>query len=620
MSRMDDPAREQRFTAPAPCGRRPSRRHARRIQAASLGLLGVAALAVPAIASAVNDPPALPHSIISFPQRDFVSAAGFQQSDAVTVDVIRNGITIGTSDAVAPQDDPKTPGFDGIVEVNHPGGGCWLTTTPDILPGDVVRTTVEGSGTQDQTRTANVTADAPANPAPGTIVVTGTAQSPSGDPLPLDEIEQRLVANRDAFDLNGRRTLRASAGSDGTLAYDSPASVHFTATYTGLSAADVTRALGAESRTLWLGSDPASGQEGTIYEHGVVGGPAAPCAAPAAVNGVTSSDHVFDAKPTINSLNAGEDLGLSGLAQGDVSAVSVTVRGPGNATTAQVSGTLSGGASGQTWSASIPSADVAGLADGTLTAEATFETADGSIGGSSLSLRKDTVAPGDPGATPGPGTYRAGQAVGLHGADPTATIHYTIDGSDPTGASPLTPAQLGVTSSLTIRAIAIDPAGNPSAVRSFAYVIEPPVATSGGATTATAAPAPAGATSPSIPAPKRAGGAIGSSSRPRLSVTSLRMAARVKQSSARRRGFRLTMRLPGGTEIVRIRVYRRTSTGLKLLSAGYRAPGAAGPYRIQQSHAQLRRRLTRGTYEVQVTPGYSRDELGATSKLTFRVV
>lgn len=580
-------------------------------------MLGIAALAVPAIASAVNDPPAPPHSIIAFPQRDFVSAAGFQQSDRVTVDVIRNGVTIGTSEAVSPQDDAKTPGFDGIVEVNHPGGGCWLTTTPDILPGDVVRTTVEGSGVQDQTRTANVTADAPTNPADGTIVVTGTAQTSAGGQLPLDEVEQRLVAGRDLFDRTGKRTLRASAGSDGTFAYDAPASVHFTATYTGLDDADVARALSAESRTLWLGSNPASGQEGTIYEHGAVGGPAAPCAAPAAVNGVTSSDHVFDAKPTVNALNAGEDLGLSGLAQGDATAVSVTVTGPGGATTPAVGGTLSGDASGQTWSATIPAADVAGLADGTLTATATFETPDGTIGGSPLSLRKDTVAPGDPAATPGPGTYRSSQAVGLHGADPAASIHYTLDGPAPTGTSPVAPAQIGVTSSLTIRAIAIDPAGNPSAVTSFAYVIEAPAPSTGGAGSSAATQTPAG---PATPAPRPPGGAIGSSSRPELSVTSLRMAARVKQSSARRRGFGLSMRLPGGTEIVRIRVYRRTGTSLKLLSAGYKAPSAAGPYRIQQSHAQLRRQLRRGTYEVQVTPGYSRGELGVTSKVSFKVV
>jgi hypothetical protein len=98
------------------------------------------------------------------------------------------------------------------------------------------------------------------------------------------------------------------------------------------------------------------------------------------------------------------------------------------------------------------------------------------------------------------------------------------------------------------------------------------------------------------------------------------MAARVKQSEARKLGFRLTMRVPDGTVIVRIRVYRKMGKGLTLLSAGYRTPAAAGLYRVQQNHLQLRRQLKRGAYEVQVTPGYSTRELGVSSKVSFKVV
>jgi hypothetical protein len=614
VSRIDDPVRrgstgpQRRLQAPR------STQRARRAHAVSVGVLGLVALAVPAIASAVNEPPVPPHSIISFPQRDFVSAAGFQASESVTVNVIRNGVTIGTSEPITPQDDPKTPGFDGIVEVNHPGGGCWLTTTPDILPGDVVRTTAQGSGAQDQTTTANVTADAPTNPAPGTVVITGTAQDSSGKPLPLAQVEQRLVANKDLFDLNNKRTLRAGVGGDGTFVYDSPSSIHFTATYTGLGDADVARAMGAESRALWLGVNAGTGQEGTIYENGAVGGPAAPCAAPPAINGVTSSDHVFDGTPAVNMANVGTDLGLSGLAQDDATAVRVTISDAGGANRSSVSATLSSAASGQTWTASIPAADVARLADGSLTAEATFTTPGGTIGGSTLSLRKDTVAPGDPAATPGPGTYRSNQAVSLRSADPSARIHYTVDGTGPTDASPAAPAQISVTSSLTIRAIAIDPAGNGSATKSFAYRIEvPATSTTGGTAAGGTQPAAAPTTAAATPA-------HASASRPPLSITSLGMAARMKQSKARKLGFRLTMRVPDGTVVVRIRVYRKTGKRLTLLSDGYRTPAAGGLFRVQQSHAQLRRQLKRGAYEVQVTPGYSTSELGVTSKISFKVV
>jgi hypothetical protein len=101
---------------------------------------------------------------------------------------------------------------------------------------------------------------------------------------------------------------------------------------------------------------------------------------------------------------------------------------------------------------------------------------------------------------------------------------------------------------------------------------------------------------------------------------SLGMAARIKQSKARKLGFRLTMRVPDGTVVVRIRVYRKTGKDLTLLSDGYRTPAAAGLVRVQQSHLQLRRQLKRGAYEVQVTPGYSTRELGVTSKISFKVV
>jgi hypothetical protein len=111
-----------------------------------------------------------------------------------------------------------------------------------------------------------------------------------------------------------------------------------------------------------------------------------------------------------------------------------------------------------------------------------------------------------------------------------------------------------------------------------------------------------------------------SSARPPLSTMSLGMAARIKQSKARKLGFRLTMRVPDGTVVVRIRVYRKTGKDLTLLSDGYRTPAAAGLFRVQQSHLQLRRQLKRGAYEVQVTPGYSTRELGVTSKISFKVV
>jgi hypothetical protein len=185
---------------------------------------------------------------------------------------------------------PNDP-FAGLVEINHPGGGCWDGVTPDLRAGDLVRLIARNPDrtirTVDETRTSNVVAQRPTvvHPATGTnadgvVEAHGIAMDANGDPLPLAQVESRLIANRDAFDLNGRRTIRAGgAGKDGTFVYDSAnnaTGVKWTATFSGLTADDVARAVGgrsatsgvtfpgAESRVLWLGLTPADAREITI--------------------------------------------------------------------------------------------------------------------------------------------------------------------------------------------------------------------------------------------------------------------------------------------------------------------------------------------------------------------
>src|SRR4051794_2765802 len=249
--------------------------------------------AAPALAA---EPPAPGHQIISFPQRDFVSATGYVMGVDAYVEVIRGGVPIAISTPVQPQDDPATSVVEGLVEVNHPGGGCWSTTTgtPDIKPGDKIRVFQEQqdpssagaviSVADDTTTTAAVTAGRPVVSGL-TVTVKGTAQGldgagvPTGKQIPLDQIEQRLI-NKDKFGFNGRRDLRAPR--DGSLQYDSATATTWTATYTLKSTADVPKVNAAESRVLWLGSNPGAGTELTIYENGadVTAGPAAPCTAP----------------------------------------------------------------------------------------------------------------------------------------------------------------------------------------------------------------------------------------------------------------------------------------------------------------------------------------------------
>src|SRR5919201_7165136 len=148
----------------------------------------------------VSNPPVAPRSILVFPQRDFVSSSGFGIGDHVTVEVFHPGSATPASTAtnVVPQDDPATPAFDGIVEVNHPGGACWENVTPDIRAGDRVRTTRRSASTLavlgvDETTVANVTAKRPQQVAPDTIQVHGTAQTATGAPIDIGQLEQRLV-------------------------------------------------------------------------------------------------------------------------------------------------------------------------------------------------------------------------------------------------------------------------------------------------------------------------------------------------------------------------------------------------------------------------------------------
>jgi hypothetical protein len=271
----------------APPGRRsPSVRRRARATGLLVGVTAAVGLVAPGMAGATVTAPA---DIISFPARDFISATGYNLNNLFTVEVQHpNGTISGTITDVAPKDDNEGGGL-GIIEVNHPGGFCWVGVTPDIRPGDIVRIKNQDTGAVDESTVRNVTAARPVvtatDPVTGlsTIQIHGTAQDANGLPLPIAEIEQRLVTSaKDLFN-NGRRTLRATsaAGSDGTLAYDAAGSTKWTATYAGLTDADVQRALGADSRGMWI--DPAvPSTESTIFENGAaaIPGPSSPCTAP----------------------------------------------------------------------------------------------------------------------------------------------------------------------------------------------------------------------------------------------------------------------------------------------------------------------------------------------------
>src|ERR1043166_9153187 len=267
--------------------------HCRRIAfSLSLAWLLTASGAGFAAAQAIHEPPALPVTIALLPSSDGVEASGFQDTDAIDVLLIRNGVTISTI--------AHATSVGGVLNVNGgPPSVCWAGVTPDMRPGDIVRFVSHlPSGAVrsiDQVHVMPVTAttpvviqnDDPATPGgDGIVEIYGTASDLNGAPIPLANIQQRMIS-ANLFDLNGRRTLRAGGGAtDGTFTYDTvnnPTGINWTVRYSGLTAADVASVMGGDTRALWLGSIPANANELTIYENSaaVVPGPAAgTCTAP----------------------------------------------------------------------------------------------------------------------------------------------------------------------------------------------------------------------------------------------------------------------------------------------------------------------------------------------------
>ena len=614
-------------------GPRVARRRTRALITTAGALAAAAALAGPAGAAVTS-----PHSINVFYHRDYVQGSGFQAGDLVTVEVLRNGTVIGTAANVVPTDDPTTGPFDGLVTVNHPGTGaaCWDSFTPDLQRGDVVRTTITnapaGSTTAvDTTPIADIEVTRQAfQSGPGQVQVKGFAADAAGNPIPVDQISERMVANKQAFDLNGRRTLRAgSAGNDGTLTYDpvgpgNPKGINWTATYGSsvpgvppLDAHDVAMAVGAESRGIWLGTNPLAFSplsgflvESTLAE---VGGdkPALPGGSvgcpPLAGNAVTSADaaHTFNGRPAINAANVTSDLTVSGVAN-NATAVSATLT-DANGKVITATGTLTGAAgSPQSWTATFPAAALQTLADGPVTAAGQY-TAGGQITGTTLSMLKDVVAPGAPTASPSPGTYHIAQSVTLSSSDQSATLHHTADGTTPTALSP-EENPVSVTATETLNAVAVDPAGNASAMSPFAYTITPLAPGGEGG-------AGRDGLAQRIPLLPAAGvRVLGSKAASRSAVHGLSVAV------MRGHALRLTMRLDGGAGVVQLRVFRASHghpTGAPLATF-LRLPAVDGRYAVTLRGRALRA-LRSGRYVLEARAGTGRAALGAASRKAFRV-
>jgi hypothetical protein len=607
----------------------PARRGRRGSRTARLAALGGAVLTLAAVPSgasaAIVEPPPTPHLFTVFPDRDFVSVEGFDPGESLSVRVLRNGVQIGSATGEA--------GDEGIFEVNHPGGACWIGSTPNIMAQDKVIVAPTGSPADvgEATTAADLHASAAVEEA-GRIVIRGTARNADGSAMDLALIEQRIV--NPAFRDVGlpKRDIRAvSDGSgEGTLTrdpvgVDNPDGAKWTAIYSGLTAAQRRAALAGQTRVLgWQATDAAGERLGmTIHEVGELGGPGFGGCPQGADYAVTSSSHPAITKAMVD---AGAPLELSGVSQ-DASAVSIVLRDQDSSTPdiTHAAGTPTPGPGvppatvAQTWTVTFTAAEVAGLADGTLTARGSYDVGTGTVNGKELTLVKDVAAPGAPDATPGGGTYTGPQGVTLDKPDPASVVHYTANGTTPTAASPVAPAQLLVSSSQVIRAVAIDAVGNASPVSTFAYTIMAPATSGGSATTGSGSTGSASAAglAPGVAQVLSAQArALGT-----LAVGNLTTARRISATRLRAQGLRVVMQLPSGTDTVRFALYRARNgkPAGSALGTGSRKPSRAGTYRLTLRSPSLLRKLKPGAYVLQVRAGSARNGQGPAASVAFTV-
>ena len=411
-----------------------------------------------------------PRSIEVFHGIEMVGLHNYPAKADVRVDVVRNGVVIGSTTH-------KTDA-NGLLEINHIGGGqfpagdCWdPAATPNIRPGDTVLSTIVSgdlSGEQDSTVVRDVYINGWENSTTkvdttnNTITISGHAKGTTNAPITpgVDILELRLNANGFTWD-GGRKDLRADVGAD----------VQPDGTFTHvfqLSAGDAQEAnsFGFEQMIEWSPAvaEPNLPSELTVFdgEEGALPG----CSPLLERNAITTSTHPF-----VNGANqSAADVVLGGVASGAAESVSVSVNGK------NYTATLSPLAGHQTWTANIPMVDLAGLPDGQIDALATFtEAAVGNdpapVQHATAAMLKDTSAPAVVTATPQPGTYNAAQQVELS-AEAGTKIYYTTDGSAPTERSTLYSGPIAVNETQTIQAITVDRAGNHSGVATFSYTIE----------------------------------------------------------------------------------------------------------------------------------------------------
>jgi hypothetical protein len=139
------------------------------------------------------------HNITVFHNIDFVAVVGYAEAEELTVEVVRNGVTIGT--ATGPARGDAVEGFG--LEVNHGpegaplAGDCWEGGTPNIRPGDHIVVT-SASGTDEVIVDRIRFNGRPSRLPSGDVVVPFAAFRANGTPIRpafIDSPEFRAASN-----------------------------------------------------------------------------------------------------------------------------------------------------------------------------------------------------------------------------------------------------------------------------------------------------------------------------------------------------------------------------------------------------------------------------------------
>jgi len=381
----------------------------------------------------------------------------------------------------------------GQFEINHAAAPtrCWNEpSTPEIRPGDTVEVSVPGDPVDTVVVSDIELTEGPT--AVGTTAFTVKGRIAGSPPISELDVEVRLLGVEGLP--SGGRWRSAATDTQNTIEYDAPGSENFTATFLASdNEGPVTPSVIAAAQ------DPArlivlAGQHITqVTDDGIAAAteallvdpadrplqpedPACPATAGQALTAISSE--------LINLSNNGANLTVSGVTT-DSTSVDILLSDNDPATTAPVNATpavLQGDAPFKTWSAVVPAVEL-GKLNGTITLTARHLGGAADPVENTRQITKDILAPGAPTVSPNGGAISGLTPVSINPAAAGDTLRFTVgNGSQlaPTATSgiPFT-GQFNVSPGQTVKAIAVDGAGNPSSVTTAAFTqaSTPPVVT-----------------------------------------------------------------------------------------------------------------------------------------------